>query len=193
MAGSDQPGFDPMDLRDLDRRDLEQQMRREERMMEQMRQSQRREDALREQMRVRLDREESERRVAADAMERFRQADRESVRRLMEVINDPSITVDQETVDAINDPEVVMTTNGDVARVTRRGLGTGAFAGQFSSGMGFDLPAPPRRKRKRKKNPNLSRAFKEANQRLRRKDGTLRKGKTQSDIAKLAHRILKGK
>lgn len=193
MSGADAPGFDPMDIRDIDRRELERERARDERMMEQLRQSQLREDARREMMRETLSRQERERQEQADAMERFRRADAESVRRLMEVVNDPSITIDKETVDAINDPEVVMTPNGDVARVTRRGLGTGAFAGQFSRNMGFDLPQPPKKKRSRKKNPNLSRAFKEANRRLRRKDGRLRKGKTQSDIAKLAHRILKGK
>ena len=37
----------------------------------------------------------------------------------------------------------------------------------------------------------LSKAFKEANRRLRTKSGRLRKGKTQSDVAKLAHRLAK--
>ena len=37
----------------------------------------------------------------------------------------------------------------------------------------------------------LSAAFKEANRRYRKKDGSLRNGRTQSDIAKLAHRLRK--
>lgn len=189
MSGADAPGFDPEDLRDFDRRELERDRAREQAMMDQMRDAQRREDERRDMMRETLQRQDRER----QELERSRRAENESVRRLMEVINDPGITVDKDTVDAINDPEVVMTPSGDVARVTRRrrGLGTGAFAAQFSSGMGFDLPTSPPRKRKRKKNSNLSRAFKEANARLRRKDGRLRKGKSQSDVAKLAHRILK--
>jgi len=40
-------------------------------------------------------------------------------------------------------------------------------------------------------NRKLSAAFKEANRRLRTKTGKLRKGKTQSDVAKLAHRLVK--
>ena len=53
---------------------------------------------------------------------------------------------------------------------------------------------PRRRSRTaRQQDRKLSAAFKEANRRLRRKDGKLRKGKTQADVAKLAHRILKGK
>ena len=37
----------------------------------------------------------------------------------------------------------------------------------------------------------LSKAFKEANRRYRKKDGSLRAGRTQSDIAKLAHKLRK--
>ncbi len=37
----------------------------------------------------------------------------------------------------------------------------------------------------------LSSAFTEANRRYRRKDGSLRAGRTQSDIAKLAHKLRK--
>lgn len=40
-------------------------------------------------------------------------------------------------------------------------------------------------------NRKLSAAFKEANRRLRTKSGKLRKGKTQSDVARLAHKLKK--
>lgn len=40
-------------------------------------------------------------------------------------------------------------------------------------------------------NKKLSAAFKEANRRLRKKNGELRSGKTQADVAKLAHRLKK--
>lgn len=52
-------------------------------------------------------------------------------------------------------------------------------------------PPTPRTKRKRRKNPKLARAVREANQRLRTKSGKLRKGKTQADIMRLAHKLLK--
>ena len=39
----------------------------------------------------------------------------------------------------------------------------------------------------------MSRAMKEANDRLRLKNGKLRKGKTQADVAKLAHKIRRQK
>ena len=51
-------------------------------------------------------------------------------------------------------------------------------------------------KRKRSKSARaadkkLSAAFKEANRRYRKKDGSLRAGRTQSDIARLAHKLRK--
>ncbi len=46
-------------------------------------------------------------------------------------------------------------------------------------------------KKARKGSKKLSRAFTEANRRLRTKSGKLRRGMTQSDVAKLAHRLAK--
>ena len=46
-----------------------------------------------------------------------------------------------------------------------------------------DTPALKQQKK------NLSKAFKEANSKLRKKNGQLKKGKTQSDVAKTAHRL----
>ena len=46
-------------------------------------------------------------------------------------------------------------------------------------------------KERRRQNAKLSKAFKEANRRLRKKSGELRSGKNQSDVAKLAHRLVK--
>ena len=54
-------------------------------------------------------------------------------------------------------------------------------------------PVKPRRRSRtaRSADRKLSMAFKEANRRYRKKDGSLRAGRTQSDIAKLAHRLRK--
>ncbi len=53
-----------------------------------------------------------------------------------------------------------------------------------------DTPKPRRRSRNaRKADKLLSKAFKEANARYRKKDGSLRAGRTQADIAKLAQRL----
>jgi hypothetical protein len=51
---------------------------------------------------------------------------------------------------------------------------------------------PKRRSRTaRASDRKLSSAFKEANRRYRKKDGSLRAGRTQADIAKLAHKLRK--
>jgi hypothetical protein len=52
----------------------------------------------------------------------------------------------------------------------------------------------PKRKRSRTAraaDKKLSKAFKQANARYRLKNGSLRKGRTQADIAKLAHKLRK--
>ena len=55
-----------------------------------------------------------------------------------------------------------------------------------------DSVKPRRRSRSaRAADRKLSAAFKEANARYRKKDGTLRAGRTQRDIAVLAHRLRK--
>ena len=57
----------------------------------------------------------------------------------------------------------------------------------------MQAPAPPRKRSRsaRAADKKLSKAFKEANRRYRKKDGSLRSGRTQSDIAKLAHKLRK--
>lgn len=162
-----QQGFDPDDFI---RRDRESDERaREQQRIDEMRRSQERDQARRAQER--------------DA----------TLRRLMDVVNDPDITVDKEMVKSINDPEQVMTANGEVARITRRtGLGS-QFGAQFGSGFGFNLPvdAPAPRRRRRKKNPKLAKAMREANARGRKKNGGFKKGYDQARIARLAQRLLK--
>ena len=52
---------------------------------------------------------------------------------------------------------------------------------------------PDKTPRKGKAAKGLGRAMKEANSRLRTKSGKLRKGKTQADVARLAHKIRRKK
>ena len=125
-----------------------------------------------------------------------RREERETIQRLADVVNDQAIIVDKEMMKAINDPMMVMTSNGEVAKVTRRipsatrsGRDVIRSSGQFAM-QGFDLPLG-KKKRKGKKNPKLAAAFKEANRRYRLKNGKLRKGRTQADIARLAQRLRK--
>ena len=128
----------------------------------------RREQMMIDQMRMAQEREERRRRE-----------------RMADVVNDPMLTVDKEMMDAINDPEMVMTSDGSLARITRRG--SSPFASQFRVDKLLPRPAA----KKRRKNPKLAKAFKEANAKLRLKNGKLRKGKSQADVARLAHRLMK--
>jgi SLT domain-containing protein len=61
------------------------------------------------------------------------------------------------------------------------------------SGMVQPLVKPKRKRSRsaRAADKKLSRAFKEANARYRLKSGALRKGRTQADIARLAHKLRK--
>ena len=49
----------------------------------------------------------------------------------------------------------------------------------------------PGKLRRRKKNPKLKKALEESNKKLRNKNGSLKKGKTQADVMKMAHKLLK--
>jgi len=157
-----QQGFDPDDFV---RRDREQdERRREQERIDSMRRSQ-----------ERLERDE--------AMQR--REEMSSMRKMMDIINDSNVQIDQDMVKAINDPMIVMTDDGQLARLTGR---RSSFGDQFRRDR--ILPRP-QKKTKRRKNPKLATAFREANARYRTKGGKLRKGRTQADIARLAHRLLK--
>ena len=55
-----------------------------------------------------------------------------------------------------------------------------------------EQPKPRRRSRSaRAQDKKLSAAFTEANRRYRKKDGSLRAGRSQSDVATLAHKLKK--
>lgn len=61
-----------------------------------------------------------------------------------------------------------------------------------SLAMAEETPKPKRRSRLAKaQDKKLSAAFTEANRRYRKNDGSLRAGRTQADIARLAHRLKK--
>jgi len=73
---------------------------------------------------------------------------------------------------------------------------TFGLTGEAGPEFVFPLTNIPKPKRKRSRSARtsdkkLSKAFKEANAKYRRKDGTMRKGRTQADIARLAHKLRK--
>ena len=79
------------------------------------------------------------------------------------------------------------------AVAARTGFGSGRFGGQFNQGFGFDLPKPKRKRSTKEKaaDKKLSKAFKQANLMCRKKNGQFKKGKSQKDVAKCAHRLRK--
>lgn len=115
--------------------------------------------------------------------------------RVSNIVNRDVVVPIAQLADMINDPTVVMNGNGQITQRARRGFDFLEDASsQFSQFQNLRLQETGKdlsRKRKRKKNPKLSKAFKQANQKLRTKSGKLRKGKTQSDVARLAQRIFK--
>lgn len=164
-----QMGFDPDDFRDDRDRDRDRQREQDRADRQRMREQQRQDQERR-------DREQDE---------------RERQEALRMVINDDAITISPEERKIINDPNQKMMANGDLVRMNNK-RNRSAFANQFR----LDKILPKAKKKVRKKaRKELDRlqaeAFREANKLLRTKTGKLRKGITQSDVAKRAQKILK--
>lgn len=66
-----------------------------------------------------------------------------------------------------------------------------AMIGEAGPEMVVPLSKKKRSRSARASDKKLSKAFKQANAKLRLKNGSLRKGKSQSDVARLAHRLRK--
>lgn len=100
----------------------------------------------------------------------------------------------KDLVEAINNPLVRVTPEGRISsrRVMRSPSGRDVIrrSGQFAM-QGFELPVKKPRKKNKKHCKNLSQCFREANRKLRKANGQLRKGKTQADVARMAHRLMK--
>ena len=91
---------------------------------------------------------------------------------------------------AVNNPNIRVTSGGRISSRRPSGRDIIRRSGQFTM-QGFALPTPKKRKKNKKHCKNLSQCFREANKRMRKANGQLRKGKTQGDIARLAHRLMK--
>lgn len=137
------------------------------------RQRDQREAERREQERMSRERQDMAREMEQDANDAaFRR-----------VFNNPDISIPESIRDMINDPSMIIDKNMTI----RRRSGS-AFASQFRR----DKILPGKRTRKKSKtDKNMSKALREANSRLRTKNGKLRKGKTQGDVMRLAHRLRK--
>lgn len=131
-------------------------------------------------------RDELEREMRRDAQE-------EALRR---IVNDPDIVIDEDLRNVINNPDLMMDKSMNVIPAKSRPM-TGRqrirSSGQFSNlVLGVDLTNSKPKKRGRKKtktDKTMKAALKQANKELRKKNGQLRKGVTQADIMRRAHRI----
>ena len=108
------------------------------------------------------------------------------------------LTDDRVMTAMINDPRVKMTpefvalVNDDTRMVANTGRGLIEVPGQFDRSRILPNGAAAKRTRKKTKtDKTMSKALREANARLRTKNGRLRKGKTQADVMRLAHRLRK--
>jgi len=90
----------------------------------------------------------------------------------------------------VNDPQTRVTSGGRISSRRPSGRDVIRSSGQFTM-QGFALPAKKPRKKNKKHCKNLSQCFREANRKLRKANGQLRKGKTQADVARMAHRLMK--
>jgi murein L,D-transpeptidase YcbB/YkuD len=101
--------------------------------------------------------------------------------------------------DFINDPTVVILPSGELKKMpVKKAQETGRQlirrSRQFSRYNLLPRLTPPKPRKKNKKHcKNLSTCFREANKKMRKANGQLRKGKTQADVARLAHRLMKKK
>jgi hypothetical protein len=84
---------------------------------------------------------------------------------------------------------LVMTMNGNALQLTLPRADGGDPFTPIAPVTG--QPVKKRSRSARQADKKLSRAFKEANARYRLKSGALRKGRTQADIARLAHKLRK--
>ena len=138
-----------------------------------------------------------ERRLEAMMIDALREIERETrpldrpVRSdpVMEVINDPTITMTKAQKDAINNTRKVMNSNGRIVKAPT-GRQTIRASDQFRS-TGIPLPPGKRTRKKTKMDKTMSKCLKQANKRMRKKNGQLRKGKTMADVMRLAHRLCK--
>lgn len=165
--------FDRDDIYDRDPRGLfsRDEMRREQDLMDEIRRSRELE---------RLDRADDMRRAADEAA----RLEKTKVEKLQT----------KDLIEAINNPLVEVTPDGRISsrRVMRSPSGRDVIrrSGQFSR-ANIMPPLPKKRKKNKKHCKNLSQCFREANKKLRKANGQLRKGKTQADVARMAHRLMK--
>jgi len=97
------------------------------------------------------------------------------------------VVFDPNTATVYGMSELAVSMNGNAIQITlpRRD------GGDVFTPMVQEAPKKKRSRSARAADKKLSKAFKMANDRYRKKDGSLRSGRTQADIARLAHKLRK--
>ena len=107
---------------------------------------------------------------------------------MMAMVNDPEFVLDAAAVDLINNPERMLVSNGQ-RMMEINGRDVIRRSGQFRRDMLLPRTNQKRTRRKTKTDKSMSKALAQANKELRKKNGQLRRGVTQADIMRRAHRI----
>ncbi len=100
-------------------------------------------------------------------------------RTIEKVVNDPGIKIDAAALDMINDDSIVMA-NGRFARID---------PSQFDLVDTLPGTSTKRTRKKTKTDKLMSKALEEANKKFRKANGQLRKGATQAQIMRYAHKL----
>lgn len=172
-----QQGFDPDDL--FDQRRIDRQ----------------REQSLSDRQRMDRERADEDRRRALEEQRMaVLDANRARLDAMLTLVNNDDITLSAEEVAVVNDKSLRMMPNGEV--VTRRSPGGRDIirrSGQFRRDLILpDLSGARKRTRKKTKtDKNMSKALRQANEKFRTAKGKLRKGATQAQIMKYAHKLLR--
>ena len=120
--------------------------------------------------------------------------ERDRLDAMLTLVNDDNITLSPEEIKVINDKSLRMMANGEIVkRTSPSARDIIRRSRQFSpQNLIPNLSVPQKRVRKKTKtDKNMSKALRLANQKFRTAKGKLRKGATQSQIMKYAHKLLK--
>ena len=107
---------------------------------------------------------------------------------MMSMVNDPSFKLSKDQVDLINNDDRMLVSDGN-GMMEVNGRDVIRRSGQFRRDMILPRTNQKRGRKKTKTDKLMSAALEQANKELRKQNGQLRKGKTQSDVMTRAHRI----
>ena len=121
----------------------------------------------------------------------------EAAQQVGELMDSPLGRIVTEEAVGVVQKGIKKATSGRPALTKRQtSYGSGRFQAQFGQDMGFNFsqiskPKPKRSKSMKASDKKLSKAFKQANLMCRKKNGQFKKGKSQADVARCAHRLRK--